>query len=71
VLSLYRDRGVEPHVACEVRKLQTRIGARCRRIGICIVPTTARRLARDDLTFIEFCEPDVVSPVIMSYRSSD
>jgi LysR family transcriptional regulator, benzoate and cis,cis-muconate-responsive activator of ben and cat genes len=71
VLSLYRDRGVEPAVACEVRELQTALGLVAAGIGICIVPTSACRVVHQDLRFIEFSEPDVVSPLIMSYRSSD
>lgn len=71
VLSLYRDRGGDPHVTFEVRELQTALGLVAAGAGICIVPTSVRRLGRTDISYIEMNEAGVVSPIILSYRSED
>jgi LysR family transcriptional regulator, benzoate and cis,cis-muconate-responsive activator of ben and cat genes len=71
VLSLYRDRGLEPEVVCEARELQTALGLVATGVGLCIVPRSVRNVTRGELSFIEFQEPDVISPVIMCYRALD
>lgn len=71
VLSFYRDLELDPKVAFEVRELQTALGLVAAGAGICVVPTSVRRLRRDDVVFIELDEPKIVSPIIVSYRTND
>ena len=71
VLSFYRDKGIEPKVAFEVRELQTALGMVAAGAGICLVPASVRRLGRDDVAYIDLDEPKIVSPIIMSYRTND
>ena len=71
VLSFYRDRGVEPRIAFEVRELQTALGLVAAGVGICIVPVSVCRMRRDNISYIKLREPDIVSPIIMNYRSED
>ena len=53
VISIFRDRGLEPHIAHEARELQTAIGLVAAEVGICIVPTSVQRLRRDDVVYRE------------------
>ncbi len=39
--------------------------------GICIVPASVRRLGRDDVCYLELDEPQMMTPIIMSYRKND
>ena len=71
VLSFYRDRGIEPKVAFEVRELQTALGLVVAGAGICLVPSSVRRLGREDLTYVDLDEPHIVTPIIMSFRRND
>ena len=71
VLSFYRDQGIEPQVAFEVRELQTALGLVAAGVGICLVPSSVRGLGRSDVVYLELDEPKIVSPIIMSYRSND
>ena len=71
VLSFYRDQGIEPQVAFEVRELQTALGLVAADAGICLVPSSVRRLRRSDVVYLELDEPTIVSPIIMSYRTND
>ena len=60
-----------PQVAFEVRELQTALGLVAAGAGITLVPASVRRLGRDDIAFIELDEPDLITPIIMSYRTND
>lgn len=71
VLTFYRDQGLAPHVAFEVRELQTALGLVAAGAGITLVPASVRRLGRDDIAFIDLDEPELISPIIMSYRTKD
>jgi LysR family transcriptional regulator, benzoate and cis,cis-muconate-responsive activator of ben and cat genes len=71
VLSFYHGRGLSPHIAFEVRELQTALGLVAAGAGITLVPASVRRLGRDDVVFIELDEPEMISPIIMSYRTND
>jgi DNA-binding transcriptional LysR family regulator len=71
VLSFFRDNGFEPQVAFEVRELQTALGLVAAAAGICLVPHSVRRLGRDDIAFSDINEPNLTSPIIMSFRTSD
>jgi LysR family transcriptional regulator, benzoate and cis,cis-muconate-responsive activator of ben and cat genes len=71
VLTFYRDNGMEPQVAFEVRELQTALGLVAAAAGICLVPYSVRKLGRDDIAFVDLDQPKLTSPIIMSYRKSD
>src|ERR1700733_15755771 len=71
VLSFYRDNGIEPQVAFEVRELQTALGLVAAAAGICLVPYSVRKLGRADIVFVDLNEPRLTSPTLMSFRSSD
>jgi DNA-binding transcriptional LysR family regulator len=45
VISIFRDRGLELHIAHEARELQTAIGLVAAEVGICIVPTSGAAFA--------------------------
>ena len=45
VISIFRDRGLEPNIAHEARELQTAIGLVAAEVGICIVPTSVHACA--------------------------
>lgn len=71
VISIFRDRGLEPKIAHEARELQTAIGLVAAEVGICIVPTSVQRLRRDDVVYRELVEQTITSPIIMSRRTND
>lgn len=71
VLSFYHDAGVDPMISMEARELQTALGLVASGGGISIVPASVRRLGRDDVAYIELDEPEMTSPIIMSYRKKD
>lgn len=71
VLSFYRKSGLEPKVAIEVRELQTALGLVAAGVGISVVPSSVRRLGRDDVDYIPLEEPDIASPIIVSHRPND
>lgn len=71
VLSFYRDQGLDPKVAFEVRDVQTALGLVAAGAGITLVPSSMRRMGRDDLAYVDLDEPSIVSPIIMSYRRND
>jgi DNA-binding transcriptional LysR family regulator len=71
VLSFYQDVGLTPMVDFEVRELQTALGLVAVGAGISLVPSSVRRLGRDDVLYLELNEPNIVSPIIMTYRTND
>ena len=71
VLSFYRKLGLEPKVGFEVRELQTALGLVVADVGIALVPSSVRRLGRHDVDYLALDEPDITSPIIMSYRPND
>ena len=71
VLSFYRNLGVEPNVAFEVRQLWTVLGLVPAGVGIALVPSSVRRLGRDDIEYLILDEPEISSPIIMSCRTND
>jgi DNA-binding transcriptional LysR family regulator len=71
VLTFYRDNGIEPRVAFEVRELQTALGLVAAAAGICLVPHSIRKLGRADVVLVDLDEPNLTSPIIMSYRKGD
>lgn len=71
VLDFYREAGVQPQIGMEARELQTALGLVASGGGVCVVPASVRRLGRDDVRFIELDEPQMTTPIIMSYRRAD
>jgi DNA-binding transcriptional LysR family regulator len=57
VLSFYRKLGLEPKVGFEVRELQTALGLVAADLGIALVPSSVRRLGRDDVQYLGLDEP--------------
>lgn len=70
VLSIFRDRGLEPAQIMEVRELQTAIGLVASTVGVCLVPASVRLMERGDVVYQELVET-VTSPIIFSYRRDD
>jgi hypothetical protein len=71
VLSFYRKLGLKPKVGFEVRELQTALGLVAADVGIALVPSSVRRLGRDDVQYVALDEPEITSPIIMSFRPND
>jgi len=71
VLSFYRKLGLEPKVGFEARELQTALGLVAADVGIALVPSSVCRLGRHDVKYLALDEPDITTPIIMSYRSND
>lgn len=70
VLSIFRDRGLEPAQIIEVRELQTAIGLVASTMGVCLVPASVRLMERGDVVYQDLVET-VTSPIILSYRRDD
>ena len=71
VLSFYRKMGLEPKVGFEARELQTALGLVAAGVGIALVPSSVRRLGRNDVKYVALDEAEIVSPIIVSFRSND
>ena len=71
VLSFYRKLGLEPKVGFEARELQTALGLVAAGVGIALVPSSVRRLGRDDVDYLALDEPEITSPIIVSSRPND
>jgi DNA-binding transcriptional LysR family regulator len=71
VLSLYRDRGVEPVAIHEVQEIQTALGLVASGMGLCVVPESVQRLRPDELVYRPFSDAGMTSPIIVSSRLHD
>ena len=71
VLSFYRKLGLEPKVGFEARELQTALGLVAAGVGIALVPSSVRRLGRNDVKYLGLDEPEITSPIIVSFRPND
>jgi DNA-binding transcriptional LysR family regulator len=71
VLSLFRDRGLEPLIGQEVRDVQTALGLVAAGVGVCLVPASLQRLRRDNVVYRPLDDPQATSPIIMSWRATD
>jgi LysR family transcriptional regulator, benzoate and cis,cis-muconate-responsive activator of ben and cat genes len=71
VLAFFADAAIEPTVGMEVRELQTALSLVASGAGVSIVPVSVRRLGRSDVRYVDLDEPDMRSPIIMSYRKND
>ncbi|WP_172331133.1 LysR family transcriptional regulator [Mangrovicoccus sp. HB161399] len=70
VLRLLNGHGVRPGELEEVSELQTALGLVSAEVGLCIVPSSSRRL-RDDIRYRILEGERATSPVVLSYRASD
>lgn len=70
VLSLFRDNGIEPHIAHEARELQIAIGLVAAEEGLAIVPESISRSRTHDVVYLPLAE-QATSPIIMSIRKGD
>ncbi len=71
VLSIFRDKGVEPSEVHEVQEMQTALGLVASGMGLCVVPASAQRLRREEVVYRALLEPSAVSPIVMSTRLHD
>lgn len=71
VLSMFRDKGVEPMAVHEVQEMQTALGLVASGMGLCVVPASAQRLRRDEVVYRPLLEASAVSPIIMCTRLHD
>ena len=71
VLSFYRKLGLEPKVGFEASELQSALGLVAAGVGIALVPSTVRRLGRNDVRYLALDEAGITSPIIVSFRSND
>ncbi|MEX3931586.1 LysR family transcriptional regulator [Paraburkholderia phymatum] len=71
VLAAFRDRGLEPKRIYETRELQIALGLVAAGEGISVVPTSVYGLKRDDVSYKELDDSNLVSPIIMSMRQLD
>lgn len=70
VISLFRDHGLEPVIAHEVRELQIAIGLVAAEEGLAIIPESVSRSRSHDVVYRDLLEP-ATSPIIMSHRIND
>ena len=68
ILGYYRERGLAPASVLEVRDLQTALGLVASEAGVALVPASARRFGRDDVTFLDVDEANMIAPIIMCQR---
>lgn len=71
VLGLFRARGLNLTTYVEANEMQTAIGLVAAGIGVTIVPSSVRRLKRDDVLYRPISNGNVTSPVIMNTRAED
>jgi DNA-binding transcriptional LysR family regulator len=71
VLAAFHDRGLKPRRIYETRELQIALGLVAMGEGVAVVPSSVYGLKRDDVSYKEFDDPSLVSPIIMSMRMLD
>ncbi|TKC92305.1 LysR family transcriptional regulator [Trinickia terrae] len=71
VLAAFHDRALKPQRIYETRELQIALGLVAAGEGISIVPSSVHGLKRDDVSYKELDDPNLVSPIIMSVRMLD
>ncbi len=71
VLAAFHDRSLKPHRLYETRELQIALGLVAAGEGIAIVPSSVYGLKRDDVSYMNLDDPNLVSPIIMSMRMLD
>lgn len=71
VLAAFHDRALKPKRIYETRELQIALGLVAAGEGIAIVPKSVHGLKRDDVSYMELDDANLVSPIIMSMRMLD
>ena len=71
VLTAFHDRAIEPKKIYEVRELQIALGLVAAGEGVSVVPASVKGLKREDVSYMELDDPQLVSPIIMSMRMLD
>jgi DNA-binding transcriptional LysR family regulator len=71
VLAAFHDRALKPQRTYETRELQIALGLVAAGEGISIVPSSVHGLKRNDVSYKELDDPNLVSPVIVSMRMLD
>ena len=71
VLAAFHDRALKPKRIYETRELQIALGLVAAGEGISIVPSSVHGLKRDDVSYMELDDPNLVSPIILSTRMLD
>ena len=71
VLALFHDRALEPARIYEARELQIALGLVAAGEGVSVVPRSVAGLQREDVSYMELDDPQLVSPIIFSTRLLD
>ncbi|AIO69990.1 LysR family transcriptional regulator [Burkholderia oklahomensis] len=71
VLAAFHDRALKPQKIYETRELQIALGLVAAGEGVSVVPRSVHGLKRDDVSYKELDDPNLVSPIIMSTRMLD
>ena len=71
VLALFHDRALEPASIYEARELQIALGLVAAGEGVSVVPRSVAGLQREDVSYMELDDPQLVSPIIFSTRLLD
>jgi DNA-binding transcriptional LysR family regulator len=71
VLAAFHDRSLKPHRLYETRELQIALGLVAAGEGVAIVPSSVYGLKRDDVSYMNLDDANLVSPIIMSTRMLD
>ncbi|MCJ2182485.1 LysR family transcriptional regulator [Novosphingobium sp. 1949] len=70
VLSIFRDRGLEPSEIVEVRELETALIMVSAGAGACLIPATSQWLAHPEV-ICRPVRPKAVSPIVLLHRKND
>ena len=70
VLNVLLDRDVRPAEILEVSEIQTALGLVAAEAGLCVVPSSARKL-RSDLHYRLLSGDRATSPIVLSHRAGD
>lgn len=71
VLAAFHDCSLKPNRLYETRELQIALGLVAAGEGVAIVPSSVYGLKRDDVSYMNLDDPNLVSPIIMSMRMLD
>ena len=70
VLSILRDKAIEPRRIREVMEMQTAVGLVAAGSGLCLVPSSVRQLKRPNVAYCDLAD-DVATPITMNIRIDD
>jgi DNA-binding transcriptional LysR family regulator len=71
VLDLFAERGLRPARVREANEMQTTLGLVAAGIGFALVPASVHGAQRHGVTLLPLSEAELVSPVIMNFRTHD